>query len=163
MADCIIAGGTESMSMVPMTGLTKTAFDWKTQKDHPSYYLQHGIDSGGIGQGEYEIHKETSRCIVCKVSWESLAAIGQLGKWSRWDRTVAKVEEKPMAMKRKEKDTEIHCWYRWRTSAGHILWKSVWRDYDQPFSRMVGSGDSSNALRLLDGASLLGRRCQSEW
>ncbi|MEM9897067.1 MAG: beta-ketoacyl synthase N-terminal-like domain-containing protein, partial [Bacteroidota bacterium] len=41
-ADCIIAGGTESMSLVPMMGY-KAALNWKIAKDHPDYYLNMGL------------------------------------------------------------------------------------------------------------------------
>lgn len=41
-ADCIIAGGTESMSLVPMLGY-KTALNWNIAKDHPEYYLSMGL------------------------------------------------------------------------------------------------------------------------
>lgn len=37
MADCIIAGGTESMSLVPVMGW-KTALNYKIAKENPSYY-----------------------------------------------------------------------------------------------------------------------------
>ena len=37
-ARCIIAGGTESMSMVPMTGY-KSALNYTISKKHPEYYL----------------------------------------------------------------------------------------------------------------------------
>src|SRR5258708_12497170 len=36
-ADIIIAGGTESMSLVPVMGI-KTALNYEIAKDHPTYY-----------------------------------------------------------------------------------------------------------------------------
>lgn len=47
MADCIIAGGTESMSMVPMLGW-KTALNWNIAKSNPNYYLSMGITAEEI-------------------------------------------------------------------------------------------------------------------
>lgn len=41
-ADCIIAGGTESMSLVPMMGY-KPALNWKIARDNPQYYLNMGL------------------------------------------------------------------------------------------------------------------------
>ncbi len=41
-ADCIIAGGTESMSLVPMLGY-KTALNWKIAEKTPEYYLNMGL------------------------------------------------------------------------------------------------------------------------
>ena len=42
MADCIIAGGTESMSMVPVMGY-KTALNYKLATEHPTYYTSMGL------------------------------------------------------------------------------------------------------------------------
>ncbi len=42
MADCIIAGGTESMSLVPMLGW-KTALNYDIASNHPDYYTSMGL------------------------------------------------------------------------------------------------------------------------
>ncbi len=55
-ADCIIAGGTESMSLVPMLGY-KTALNWKIAKDHPEYYLSMGLTAEEIAK-DYDISKD---------------------------------------------------------------------------------------------------------
>ena len=55
-ADCIIAGGTESMSLVPMLGY-KTALNWKIAESHPEYYLSMGITAEEIAK-DYKISKE---------------------------------------------------------------------------------------------------------
>lgn len=52
-ADCIIAGGTESMSLVPMLGY-KTALNWKIAKDNPDYYLSMGLTAEEIAK-DYKI------------------------------------------------------------------------------------------------------------
>lgn len=49
MADCIIAGGTESMSLVPMMGY-KTALNWKIAEENPEYYLSMGITAEEIAK-----------------------------------------------------------------------------------------------------------------
>lgn len=46
-ADCIIAGGTESMSLVPMMGY-KTALNWKIAEKTPTYYLNMGLTAEEI-------------------------------------------------------------------------------------------------------------------
>lgn len=48
-ADCIIAGGTESMSLVPMLGY-KTALNWNIAKDHPEYYLSMGLTAEEVAK-----------------------------------------------------------------------------------------------------------------
>lgn len=56
MADCIIAGGAESMSMVPMMGY-KTALNWKIASEHPDYYLSMGLTAEELAK-EYEISRD---------------------------------------------------------------------------------------------------------
>lgn len=52
-ADCIIAGGTESMSMVPMMGY-KPALNYKIAMEHPEYYLNMGLTAEELAK-DYEI------------------------------------------------------------------------------------------------------------
>ncbi len=56
MADCIIAGGTESMSMVPVMGY-KTALNWKIAENHPEYYLSMGITAEQVAK-DFDISRE---------------------------------------------------------------------------------------------------------
>lgn len=56
LADCIIAGGTESMSLVPVMGY-KTALNWKIAKDHPEYYLSMGITAEQVAK-DFDISRE---------------------------------------------------------------------------------------------------------
>jgi acetyl-CoA acyltransferase len=53
MADCIIAGGTESMSMVPVMGW-KTALNYNIAKDNPTYYTSMGLTAEQIAS-QYKI------------------------------------------------------------------------------------------------------------
>jgi len=55
MADCIIAGGTESMSMVPVTGW-KLAPNYKIASEHPEYYLGMGLTAEEIAR-DYKISR----------------------------------------------------------------------------------------------------------
>ncbi len=56
MADCIIAGGTESMSMVPVTGW-KLSPNYKIAVEHPEYYLSMGLTAEEIAR-DYKISRE---------------------------------------------------------------------------------------------------------
>jgi acetyl-CoA acyltransferase len=47
MADCIIAGGTESMSLVPTAGW-KTVPAYSIAKDDPDYYLSMGLTAKAV-------------------------------------------------------------------------------------------------------------------
>jgi len=56
MADCIIAGGTESMSLVPTAGW-KTVPAYSIAKDEPDYYLSMGLTAEAVAK-EYGITRE---------------------------------------------------------------------------------------------------------
>jgi acetyl-CoA acyltransferase len=55
MADCIIAGGTESMSLVPTAGW-KTVPAYSIAKDEPDYYLSMGLTAEAVAK-EYNISR----------------------------------------------------------------------------------------------------------
>jgi acetyl-CoA acyltransferase len=56
MADCIVAGGTESMSLVPTAGW-KTVPAYSIAKDEPDYYLSMGLTAEAVAK-EYDISRE---------------------------------------------------------------------------------------------------------
>jgi acetyl-CoA acyltransferase len=65
MADCIIAGGTESMSMVPTAGW-KTVPSYAIAKDEPDYYLSMGLTAEAVAN-EYSISREDQDLFACLV------------------------------------------------------------------------------------------------
>lgn len=56
MADCIIAGGTESMSMVPTMGW-KTSLNYNIAAHNPDYYIGMGLTAEQVAQ-QYKISRE---------------------------------------------------------------------------------------------------------
>jgi acetyl-CoA acyltransferase len=56
MADCIIAGGTESMTMVPTSGW-KTVPAYSVASETPDYYLGMGLTAEAVAK-EYEVTRE---------------------------------------------------------------------------------------------------------
>jgi acetyl-CoA acyltransferase len=56
MADCIVAGGTESMSMVPTAGW-KTVPAYSIAKDEPDYYLSMGLTAEAVAK-EYNVSRQ---------------------------------------------------------------------------------------------------------
>jgi acetyl-CoA acyltransferase len=56
MADCIVAGGTESMSLVPTAGW-KTVPAYSIAKDEPDYYLSMGLTAEAVAR-EYNVSRE---------------------------------------------------------------------------------------------------------
>lgn len=55
-AECIVAGGTESMSMVPTAGW-KTVPAYSIAKDEPDYYLSMGLTAEAVAK-EYSVSRE---------------------------------------------------------------------------------------------------------
>ncbi|MBX3252996.1 MAG: acetyl-CoA C-acyltransferase [Chitinophagaceae bacterium] len=55
-AECIVAGGTESMSLVPTAGW-KTAPSYAIAKDDPDYYLSMGLTAEAVAK-EYHVSRE---------------------------------------------------------------------------------------------------------
>ncbi|HPH23406.1 MAG TPA: acetyl-CoA C-acyltransferase [Chitinophagaceae bacterium] len=56
MAECIVAGGTESMSLVPTAGW-KTVPSYNIAKDQPDYYLGMGLTAEAVAN-EYKVSRE---------------------------------------------------------------------------------------------------------
>ena len=56
MAECIIAGGTESMSLVPTVGW-KTVPNYKLATEHPDYYMGMGLTAEAVAQ-DYKISRQ---------------------------------------------------------------------------------------------------------
>ncbi|WP_420580462.1 acetyl-CoA C-acyltransferase [Reichenbachiella sp.] len=73
MANCIIAGGTESMSLVPMLGY-KTALNWKIAEKTPEYYLGMGLTAEEIAV-DYKISREEADEFSVKSHDKALAAL----------------------------------------------------------------------------------------
>lgn len=55
-ADVIIAGGTESMSLVPVMGF-RTALNYEIAKNHPTYYTSMGLTAEEVSK-QYKISRE---------------------------------------------------------------------------------------------------------
>jgi acetyl-CoA acyltransferase len=73
MADCIIAGGTESMSLVPVMGW-KTALNYKISSTHGDYYTSMGLTAEQVA-GKYGISRAAQDEFSLKSHEKALAAI----------------------------------------------------------------------------------------
>ena len=73
LADCIIAGGTESMSMVPTTGY-KTVPNYKISMEHPEWYFGMGQTAEEIAK-DYKISREDQDEFSYNSHMKALAAI----------------------------------------------------------------------------------------
>ncbi len=73
MADCIVAGGTESMSMVPTAGW-KTVPAYSIAKDDPDYYLSMGLTAEAVAK-EYNVSREAQDVFSFNSHQKAIAAI----------------------------------------------------------------------------------------
>lgn len=73
LADCIIAGGTESMSLVPVMGY-KTALNYKLASEHPDYYTSMGLTAEQVA-GKYGISRDEQDAFAMRSHQRAIAAI----------------------------------------------------------------------------------------
>ena len=78
LADCIIAGGTESMSLVPTTGY-KTVPNYHIAKDHGDYFLGMGLTAEEVSV-KYGVSREDQDEFSLKSHQKAISAI-QEGKF----------------------------------------------------------------------------------
>lgn len=75
MADCIIAGGTESMSMVPTAGW-KPVPAYSIAKDDPDYYLSMGLTAEAVAK-EFSVSREQQDAFALHSHQKAKLAIEQ--------------------------------------------------------------------------------------
>lgn len=73
MADCIIAGGTESMSLVPTAGW-KTVPAYSIAKDEPDYYLSMGLTAEAVAK-EFKVTREDQDAFAYESHQKAMKAI----------------------------------------------------------------------------------------
>ena len=89
MADVIIAGGTESMSLVPTVGY-KTVPNYEIAKDHPEYYIGMGLTAENVAT-KYGITREQADEFSVNSHKKAMAAI-EAGKFTA-DIVPVEIEE----------------------------------------------------------------------
>jgi acetyl-CoA acyltransferase len=72
MADCIIAGGTESMTMLPMMG-HKTVLNYGIASEHPDYYIGMGLTAEEVSK-KYNVTREEQDAFSFASHQKALAA-----------------------------------------------------------------------------------------
>lgn len=75
LAECIIAGGTESMSMVPTAGW-KTVPAFSIASEEPDYYLSMGLTAEAVAK-EYEVNREDQDQFSLESHRKAIQAIEQ--------------------------------------------------------------------------------------
>lgn len=73
MADCIIAGGAESMSLIPMGGW-RIVPNYEVAKTHPDYYWGMGLTAEAVAK-EYKVSREDQDKFALNSHLKAIAAI----------------------------------------------------------------------------------------
>ncbi len=73
MADCIIAGGTESMSLVPTAGW-KTVPAYSIAKEEPDYYLSMGLTAEAVAK-EFKVSRDEQDAFAYQSHQKAMKAI----------------------------------------------------------------------------------------
>lgn len=106
MAECIIAGGTESMSLVPTMGW-KTALNYEIAQNHPDYYLSMGLTAEQVSK-DFNISRERQDEFSFQSHQKALRA--QKEGWFDSGIVPIKVQETyfdPVTGKKKIKETVV--------------------------------------------------------
>jgi len=101
LADCIVAGGTESMSLVPMMG-HKVALNYNLASRHPDYYTSMGLTAEQVAK-KYRISREEQDEFAYTSHMKALNAIKE-GKFN--DEIVPVEVEEVFLNKSGKKDTK---------------------------------------------------------
>ena len=78
LADCIVAGGTESMSLVPVMGY-RTALNFEIAQNHPDYYIGMGLTAEQVAN-DFKISRDAQDEFAYQSHQKATAAI-QTGKF----------------------------------------------------------------------------------
>ena len=147
MADCIIAGGTESMSLVPMLGY-KTALNWRIAESHPEYYLSMGLTAEEIAS-DFNISREQADEFSYNSQQKAIAAI----KDGKFKDEIVPVEVSETYVENGQKKTRS---YTVDTDEGpradtsmEVLGKL------RPAFRMGGMVTAGNSSQTSDGAAFV--------
>lgn len=102
MGHCYIAGGAESMSMIPMTGY-KLAPSYQVAKDTPDYNVGMGITAEAVAK-KYNISREAADAFAVK-SHEKAAAAIDAGKF---DDQIVPIEVEEVSVKDGKRVSSTH-------------------------------------------------------
>lgn len=100
MADCIIAGGTESMSLVPTAGW-RTMPNYEYAKDNADYYLSMGLTAEQVAK-EYNVSREDQDAFALRSHERALNAI----KEGYFKTGILPIEVKEVYVNEKNKKAE---------------------------------------------------------
>lgn len=97
MADCIVAGGAESMSFIPMGGFKVTP-NYQVSQNNPDWYNNMGLTAEAVAE-KYKVSREDQDAFAYRSHQRALAAI----KEGRFDKEIVPIEIEETFLNEKEK------------------------------------------------------------
>jgi len=147
MADCILAGGTESMSLVPTMGF-KTVPNYTVAKDHPDYYIGMGLTAENIAE-KYSITREESD----KFAYESHQKALKAQAANLFKDEIVPVEVEEVYYKDGKKHTRTYTVAADEGPRADTTMEALGRL--RPVFKMGGQVTAGNSSQTSDGASFV--------
>ena len=148
MADCIIAGGVETMSPIPFGGW-RIVPNAKVAKEHPDWYWGMGLTAEAVAN-DYKISREVQDAFAYASHQKAVAAI-ESGKWKE---EIVPVEVTDIFLDSNEKRTERK--YIVDTDEGARIDTSVEALAKlKPVFDAMGSVTAGNSSQTSDGAAFV--------
>ena len=148
MADCIIAGGVETMSPIPFGGW-RIVPNAKVAKEHPDWYWGMGLTAEAVAS-DYKISREAQDAFAYESHQKAVAAI-ESGKWKE---EIVPVEVTDIFLDANEKRTERN--YVVDTDEGARKDTSVEALAKlKPVFDAMGSVTAGNSSQTSDGAAFV--------
>ena len=147
MAECIIAGGTESMSLVPIMGY-KTALNFNVAQDHPDYYIGMGLTAEELAS-KYDITREQSD----KFAYDSHMKALQAQKDGKFDDDIIPIEVNETYYENGEKKTRKYTVDKDEGPRAGTTMEALARL--RPVFKQGGQVTAGNSSQTSDGASFV--------
>ncbi|MDG1045132.1 MAG: thiolase family protein [Bacteroidia bacterium] len=149
LADCIIAGGTESMSLVPTTGF-KTVPNYHIAKDHGDYFLGMGLTAEEVSV-KYSVSREDQDAFSLHSHEKAIQAI-EAGKFKNQivPVEVEKVDFDPLTNKRVTSNTIVDTDEGPRKNTNLEVLSKL-----KPAFKNGGTVTAGNSSQTSDGASFV--------
>ncbi len=147
MADCVLAGGVESMSSVPMTG-NKPALDYTVAEAHSDYYFGMGLTAEEVAK-RYKISREDQDAFALRSHEKALKALAD----GRFKNQIAPIEIERTYLKGDKKVTETKVF---DTDEGPRAGSSLETLAKlKPVFAAGGSVTAANSSQMSDGAAFV--------
>ncbi|MDZ7847788.1 MAG: acetyl-CoA C-acyltransferase [Owenweeksia sp.] len=146
MADCIIAGGAESMSYIPMGGYKVTP-NYQLSQSHPDWYNNMGLTAEAVAE-KYKVNREDQDAFAYRSHQRALNAINE-GKFKE---EVVPIEVKHTYLDDKEKNKPPPTPWIQKKGPARITSPEVLAKLKPVFAQK-GSVTAGNSSQTSDGAA----------